>query len=514
MLNLFLRRAIICSSLFFTCSLFAEEQKVLSGYETQTLKNFMPSISFDGENANFPTGYFDQLRSKINGLGEYKNLVVEIVGHTDNRRLGAASRARWGSNIALSEVRAKNAVKELEGRLDLDNVTFVAKGVGGSEPLVANDTAENQKKNRRGELNVTYEKPVYRIVNKAPVAAPVAVAPAAPVVPSNQNDQAKAALAVTEEDESENTLEEALTAVDQNYSLLKKGKVALQYGHNFTYSSSDSILLSAQTASSGRLPIDVSRDARYTHSSSLSASYGLKNNLTLGVTLPFVSSVRSGSTSQDRAEDDGLGDMSLSLRWQPWPVRLGKANTTLSGGLSLPTGTNPYKLDVENSVATGSGNYSASLGVNFNKSIDPVIVYGGFSLGRGFNITNLNQRRGDRFLRAVRPKTSFSYSMGIGYALSYGVSLNTGFQHTFGSKTVLEFSDLSRAQANSAITSFESIGGHSAIYNVSAGFRTSPGTVLSVNLGIGLTRDSPDFVLGFSLPFSVEGFKKYFSDDQ
>jgi len=28
-----------------------------------------------------------------------------------------------------------------------------------------------------------------------------------------------------------------------------------------------------------------------------------------------------------------------------------------------------------------------------------------------------------------------------------------------------------------------------------------------------LTRDSPDFVLGFSLPFSIEGLKSYFVEE-
>ena len=485
--------------------------KRITGYEKVELKSAMPHIKFEKESPIFPDNYFSDIKKKIADLGEHRGLKIEIVGHSDSSRLGAASRAKWGSNLGLSKLRAANAAKEIEKRINIPGVEFVAKGVGASEPLVENNSPENKAKNRRGETNIYYEKPIYETVKEtvaAPAAAPVPTP--APVVPETSiEDDAREALAVTEEDEEDaNTLEEALTAVDQNYSLIKKNTFSLHYGHNFTYSSSDSILL----ATNGN-PIDVSRDARYTHSTSLTGSYGLRNNLTLGLTLPFVSSVRAGSTTQNRAEDDGIGDIGLSLRWQPWPVRLGKANTTLSTSISLPTGSDPYKIDINNSVALGSGNYSVSVAANFNKTIDPIIVYGGFSLAKSFDKTGLNQIRGQRTLRAVKPRPSFSYSMGIGYALSYGVSLNMGFQHTFGSRTILEFTDNTQTLASNSITSFESIGGHSALFNISAGFRTSPGTVMSVNVGMGLTRESPDFVLGFSLPFSIEGFKSYFVEE-
>lgn len=505
---------------FLLCSNAAAEglaKKEITGYDNIVVDDAMPHIKFDEDRPLFSDGFFDQLRAKINSLGEYRNLKIEVVGHSDSSRLGAASRARWGSNLGLSKTRATNAVEQIRGRLNIPGVEFTSRGVGASQPLVANDSPENKEKNRRGETNFSYDKPIYKTVEAIDVEQPKvssvptgSVSTPTPVAAKSQksaDDLVRDSLAVSDEDEDENTLEEALTAVDQNYSLIKKGGFGLNYGHSFTYSSSDSILLST----SG-VPLDVSRDSRYTHSTNLSVSYGLKNNLTLSASIPFVSTVRAGSTTQDRVEDDGIGDVSLSLRWQPWPTRLGKVNTSLSSSITLPTGTDPYEIDTENSLATGSGNYSLSLGLNLNKTIDPIIAYGGISVGKAFDQTGLNQKRGDRFLQAVRPRLSFSYSMGIGYALSYGVSINTGFQHSFGSRTLLEFSDQSSAVATARTSTFESIGGHSAMYTVSAGFRTAPGTVLSVSLGIGLTREAPDFTIGFSLPFSVDGFKSYFQE--
>lgn len=514
-----IKKALLMTSLsvFFVSAVNAEEavaaSKRVTGYEKVELKMPVPHIKFDKEDPLFPDGYFERLKGTLDSFGEHRELVIEVVGHSDSARLGAASRAKWGSNLGLSKLRAANAIKEIKKRINVEGVEFTSRGAGASEPLVENNSPQNKAKNRRGETNISYEKPIYEEVEVVSAAPTPIVAPVPVPVVHQAEDQARDALAVSDEDEDANTLEEALTAVDQNYSLIKKKSFGLHYGHSFSYSSSDSILLSTQNADGVRTPIGVSRDARYTHSTNLSGSYGLLNNLTLGTSLPFVSSVRAGTTTQDRAEDDGIGDISVSLRWQPWPVRLGAANTTVSTSLTLPTGTSPYKIDTENSVSTGSGTPSYSLGINFNKTIDPIIAYGGISVGRAFDKTGLNQKRGDQFLQSVRPKLSLSYSMGIGYALSYGVSLNMGLQHSFGSKTVLEFSNKSREEASASTSSFESVGGHNALFNISAGFRTSPGTVMSVNLAIGLTRDSPDFVLGFSLPFSIEGLKSYFVEE-
>jgi hypothetical protein len=187
---------------------------------------------------------------------------------------------------------------------------------------------------------------------------------------------------------------------------------------------------------------------------------------------------------------------------------------TFSSSLSLPTGTDPYKIDSSNSIATGSGTFGMSLAANVSKAIDPVIAYGSVAIGYSLPRDGLNQSRDNgQFLRSVTPKPSLSYNVGIGYALSYGVSLNMGFQHSIAAPTELTFSDNTSIDAPES-EPFEVIGGHSALFNISAGFRTSPGTVLSVNLGMGLTRESPDFVVGFSLPFSVEGFKSYFTEDE
>jgi len=492
-------------------SLFADEEKRGVGYENIELRNVTEFIKFTGQEPVFPEQFFSVLRSKVEALGEHRNLQVSVIGHSDSDRLSAASRAKWGSNLGLSKLRAENAVKEIQKRVNFPGASFASNGVGASEPLVPNDTSVNKAKNRRGEVHLSYEKPIYEVIKtEAPKPAPAPVETPTSQA-GRQIDQAKEALAQTVEDEDANTLEEALTAVDENYSLIKKGNYGLQYGYNFTYSSADAIAFNPDNNTVN----GVNRDSRFTHTSTLSASYGLKNNLTLGLSLPLIATTRAAGSAESEIEDTGLGDIGVNLRWQPWPLRLGKPNVTFSGAMTLPTGTDPFKIDVNNSVATGSGTFGFSFSANASKTIDPVIAYGSVSLGYSLPRDGLNQRRDNsQTLVSVEPRPTFSYNVGIGYALSYGVSINMGFQHTFGSRTELGFTNGTSEASNADITSFESIGGHTALFNISTGFRTSPGTVLSINLGIGLTRESPDFVIGLSLPFSVEGLKSYFVEDE
>lgn len=461
-------------------------------------------------------GFFDRLQQAIAQLPKgYQNLIIEVEGHSDNERMSASTAAKFGDNTQLSKMRAERTVEIIQQKINLPSAQFRAIGKGESQPLRPNNSAANRAYNRRGEINLYYDEPLYAEVPApapTPVAAPAPVPAPVPVptpAPAHSDQAVKDALAVKADDEDGNSLKEALSAVDKNYSLIKRGTLSFNYAYSFTYSSTESLELSdtPDTSSGKRYVTDISRDSRYTHRSNLSADYGVLNNLTLGVNVPVVSAHRDGGSSKDSITDTSVGDVSLDMRWQPWETRLGKVNTTFGASASLPTGVSPYKIDTENTVSTGSGTYGFGLSASFSKVIDPVIAYGGISLGHSLAIENLSQQRGSQVLVKVEPQPSISYSMGIGYALSYGVSLNMGFSHSFAQKTKLYYSDDVVTLAKGSLLEQELIGGHAAMANASVGFRVSPGSVLSVNLGVGLTRESPDFTVGLSMPFSFSGFK-------
>lgn len=523
---------LILSSVLFSVYAHAAppQGKVISGYSTQSEKNITSYVRFYRSSVEpmiIQGGFFDQLLAKLRSLDGYRKMTIEVVGHSDNERMSEKTKAKYVSNENLSKLRARKTVERirenlLKNQFDISNVTFSYKGVGEDQPLVPNDSQANRAQNRRAEINITYYAPIYKDAPKPSakqaslnVASVPVIAPSVNVKASKQSKtvaqkEVEDALAVKADDDGGNSLKEALTSVDKNYSLIKQGKLSFQYGYNFTYSGSQSLKLSdgVDSSNGARYVTDVSNDTRYTHRANVSASYGLLDNVTLGASIPVVSTHRNGGVSTDEISDTNMGDLSLNARWQPWETRLGKINTTFGASLNLPTGVSPYKIDTENTLPTGSGTYGIGLSGSVSKVIDPIIAYGGVSLSHSLPIEKLSQLRGKKTLVKVEPQPSFSYNVGLGYALSYGVSFNLGFQHSFSSRTKLYFSDGLLTNATGSLLEQELVGGHSAMMNASVGFRTSPGSIVSVTVGAGLTDQSPDFTIGVTAPFSFKGFKK------
>ncbi len=83
-------------------------------------------------------------------LKSYPTATIEIAGHTD-------SDGTKKTNLALSKKRA-NYVKRYMHTHGIKNERLIAVGYGESQPLVANTTQANKRKNRRVEFKVIGEK--------------------------------------------------------------------------------------------------------------------------------------------------------------------------------------------------------------------------------------------------------------------------------------------------------------------------------------------------------------------
>ena len=70
---------------------------------------------------------------------------VVITGHTDNKPIRTA---RFPSNWELSTERAKSVLKVMAGSMT-DPARLRAEGMADSDPVAANDTDENRRRNRR-----------------------------------------------------------------------------------------------------------------------------------------------------------------------------------------------------------------------------------------------------------------------------------------------------------------------------------------------------------------------------
>lgn len=305
-------------------------------------------------------------------------------------------------------------------------------------------------------------------------------------------EDAREALSKKEGDaDSAKALEQVFQAAEKSYTLLKKGERTLTYG--FDYSLVRDTQIQSVRTGNNVFSVLAQSEAQHTFTNSFTFDYGVWDNLTFSMRLPFIAKY---DTERD-LNAYSLGDLSASLRWQPWASVRGKPVTTLYATLGLPTGTSPYDINSDKDLSTGSGYYSIGSGANLSYVIDPVVLFG--SLGYTYNVpvTDINQARGGRTLEKVDPGSTLSFSMGFAYALSYDVSLSTSYQMAQTFKPTYTFAD----------TSFEGTEQTSSIMNFSLGLRTSPDYIVNINAGFGMTEDSPDVLLGVSMPLDIKGLK-------
>ncbi|HJV82990.1 transporter [Noviherbaspirillum sp.] len=302
---------------------------------------------------------------------------------------------------------------------------------------------------------------------------------------------AREALKQKEGDTDQTTLlKQTLTAVDKQYSLIKRGKIQATYDLNYTYIGQEKI---NANFSDGTLTLfNIENDSSHAITNTLSLDYGLRDNLTGSFSLPLVSKYSESPTSSGLSHS--LGDIGIGARFQPWEAHRGKPSTTFTANLRLPTGRSPFKVDPNQSLATGSGVATLTGGLNVNHIVDPVALFGSFNVSYSTAAKHLSQRRdGNLVLNRVDPGASIGFGLGFAYALSYGISTSVSIQETISRGTKLHFDNGSVYRTKTQTAGVLSLG---------LGYRVSPKTTLNFTAGIGLTADSPNFSLGMSMPLS------------
>jgi hypothetical protein len=288
-------------------------------------------------------------------------------------------------------------------------------------------------------------------------------------------------LTITKEEQAEQE-KSVLTAAGRDYTMMQKGKIELDYSLRYEYISSSSIISATE----------IEAHANHTIRNIIDVQYGLRNNITTDISVPYVY-VYDKTGSASALDTSDMGDITLELEYQPfksggdWPA------TTITMAATLPTGRSPYEINRDTDLPTGNGFYAFSLGMNMSKSIDPAMIFGAISGTYRFTRTALSQNINGAILDEVKPGMSFNAAIGLAYAISYALSMNIQFQYGYNMSTDYSFTNAADSTAPAYSTGDLVIG---------VGWRVSPKTTLSFSVGIGLTKDDPDFFLLFRVPFT------------
>jgi len=303
---------------------------------------------------------------------------------------------------------------------------------------------------------------------------------------------ARAALAkqAGDTDQTQQILQQTLTAVDKSYSLIKKGSYQLTYDVNYTYIGQEKI--DTDLASGTATLFSIENDNSHTITNTFSLDYGLQDNLTGNLTLPVVS--KYSQTATVDGVSDTVGDVSLGVRYQPFSLQRDLPTLTVTGRLSLPTGTSPFKVIAGSGLASGAGVTALTGGLNVNKIVDPVALFGSMNLTYSLPAKHLDQALDSNVLHQVRPGMSFGFGAGFAYALSYAITTSVSFQESISAASKLSFDN-----GNVANTATQT----AAIMSFGMGYRVSPKTTVNTSVGIGLTANSPNVSIDVTMPLAL-----------
>lgn len=299
----------------------------------------------------------------------------------------------------------------------------------------------------------------------------------------------------TEEEKKEKE-EDILDAAGREYTLADPGILNLSYGISYSGDTYDQ--LRQITDDNNKTSTQVKHINSHTLTNSVSVKYPLQKNLTLSVSLPFTMKYLDNQSGSKQGV--GIGDPGVTIQYQPFKPVEGIPTTILSAGLDIPLGTSPFEVN-ESELATGSGYYSVSVSANFSKSIDPVIAYGGVSYSKSFDADGLSynpdkeQKAMGIYIYKANPGDQISANIGMGYSLSYLVSISTGFQYTYSFKSEYYWKYVGKNSSPSSYSSSFAIG---------TNWKITPKRSINTSLSIGLFSSNSDVSLSVSIPFDFK----------
>jgi hypothetical protein len=305
--------------------------------------------------------------------------------------------------------------------------------------------------------------------------------------------------------------------------LTPKGHMVFEPSVSYSYSSSNRVALVGYTVIPALLIglLDVREVKNNTTTATATFRYGLTNRFEVEGKVPYV--YRSDSTisreiftgtAQDNVfETSGkaIGDVELAGRYQ-----------INDGGVEMPyfiaglrfktrTGRDPFQVVTDCQtrcvgqnvtgtglpldLPTGSGFYSLQPSLTWLMPSDPAIFFGTFSYTKNFKRDNVYRTvlSGEQeYLGEVRPGDVFGFNFGMGLALNEKASFSIGYDHNSVGRTYqggVVVPGSVRVQLGTLLLGYS--------------YRLNNKRSLSVSVGAGMTRDTPDVTLMVRMPFSM-----------
>lgn len=337
-----------------------------------------------------------------------------------------------------------------------------------------------------------------------------------PADPAAQTAQADAAAPapVGQAPDSEKRAPAVAPIFEQPGVLTAKGKAVLEPSLQYSYSSSNRVALVGYTVIPAILigVVDVREVKRNTVSATLTGRYGITNRFELEARVPYVyrsdtsigREILQGTANNASfdASGQGVGDVELTGRYQLNEGGIDKPYFVGSLRFKSRTGKDPFEVQTSRNVLglrdglqttlpTGSGFYGLQPALTVLFPSDPAVFFGSVSYLHSFSRSNVTRETDTtpQDLGTIQPGGVFGFNFGMGLGLNEKSSFSIGYDHSSVAKTRQNgnaAADAVRIQLGTLLLGYS--------------YRLNAQRTLSVSLGAGLTRDTPDVSLTVRVP--------------
>jgi hypothetical protein len=328
---------------------------------------------------------------------------------------------------------------------------------------------------------------------RSPAAASVEAANAAPanvsggVITSPAAEMAAAVPPLQSDQEEQDRLISAAfqrTLIERGGLLLPPRTLDIDPALRYSNSSTDRIVIDGFTILPVLVVGDIVSERVQSTFTELSATarIGLPRNMQVDVRLPFAYQKRNLVTAENAESAfsaSDFGDLEIAFNKQLRHNTRGGPDLLGSLRWKTKTGDNPFDAET-GQLIVGTGYNALNASFTAVKVLDPAVFFGGLSY-------TYNDAIGTPF-GEFQPGSSYGFDLGMAIALNLNTSLSFAYDQQSSHHSEIDGVPI----PGSGLTT--------GIFSVSASYGLSDTRTVNFSVGLGVTEDSPDVLVNFSMP--------------
>lgn len=266
----------------------------------------------------------------------------------------------------------------------------------------------------------------------------------------------------------------------------------------------------------GTINLDQTKSSTLTWD--VTGRYGVTDRFSIDANVPLVyrnSSFFSGGAggastviSEASKASTGIGDVSVGLFYQLLKESADTPDVVASLRVRAPTGKAPFgiklvqadatntNLNIEESLPTGNGVWSGTVGLSFLKTYDPIVLFAstGYTYNKAESFRDISSVQGTVIPGRVKLGDSINIGGGLAIALNDRTALSMAYSNSFSRNT-----KVTTASGSQTIIGSKT---NSATMTFGLNHVLTKNLAISASLAMGLTPDAPNYVFGMRFPYT------------